>query len=90
MKFQKWQHPKTDEVRIYVNGAAGFGVKVYVVDGGVTGHYPADFPEVVVRADHMIGQSQVDAIMNDVEQHVCEALSLDRGMKYSDIVKLAP
>ena len=89
MKFKKWVNPKTGEARIYVNGAASYGIKVYIVDGGTTGHYSAGFPEVVVRADHMIGQSEVDQISGMIDEHVKQAVPSDVNPTFSDYLKLA-
>jgi hypothetical protein len=73
MKLKKWVNPKTNETRIYVNGAAGYGVSVFVVDGGTTGHYESGRPEIVVFAkDWAISQSEIDAIMDRVDQFVDE------------------
>lgn len=89
MKFCKWAHPKTGAVRLYVNGNFGFGVKVFVVDGGTTGHYSAGFPEIVVRADHMIGQSQVDSISDQIDEFVKQARPSDVNPTWADYLSLA-
>jgi len=89
MKFFKWQHPKTGQIRIYVNGDFGDGIKVYVVDGGTTGHYSAGFPEVVVRAEQMIGQSEVDRITDEIDEHVKKAVPSDLNPTYGDYLSIA-
>ncbi len=89
MKFNKWVNQKTGEVRIYVNGAASYGVKVYVVDGGTTGHFSAGFPEVVVRSDSMIGQSEVDRISDMIDEHVKQAVPSDANPTFADYLSLA-
>lgn len=73
MKFAKWINPKTNEVRVYINGAAS-GFKVFAKDGGDCGCYPAGHVELVVRsADaRLIGQSQIDEITNEIDRFVDE------------------
>lgn len=89
MKFCKWVHPKTGAVRIYINGSFGFGIKVYVVDGGTTGHYGAGFPEVVIRSNSMIGQSTVDQINDMIDEHVKQAVPSDVNPTFADYLSLA-
>ena len=75
MKFQKRINPKNnEEVRIYVNGVAEYGVSVFVVDGATTGHYEAGHPEIIVRAKdgRLIGQSQIDGIADRIDRFVDE------------------
>ena len=89
MKFSKWQHPKTGAVRVYINEDFGYGVKVYAVDGGATGHYEAGFPEVVVRSNDLIGQSKVDRIMDTIDEYVKTARPSDHNPRFDDYLALA-
>ena len=94
MKFNKWVNPKNGQTRIYVNGSFGYGIKVYVVDGGDTGHFPPGFPEIVVRAQHLIGQSQLDSIIDEIGEEVEKSIGgRDResftSPKFSDYLNLA-
>ena len=89
MKLNRWANPKTGEVRVYVNGAASYGVTVYVVDGGTTGHYSAGHPEIVVRSDNMISQSEMDRIVNMIDEHVQRARPSDVNPTFADYLALA-
>ena len=89
MKFCKWQHPKTGQTRIYVNGAFGFGVKAYAVDGGDTGNYRAGYPELVIKCEAGMSVSDEDRIKDMIDEYVKQAVPSDVCPTFSDYLSLA-
>lgn len=90
MKFCTWTHPKTGATRIYINGLDS-GLSVFVVDGRTTGHYPANFPEIIIKAKdgRLIGQSQVDSITDAIDEFVRQARPSDVNPTFADYLALA-
>lgn len=91
MKFAKWTHPSNGSTRIYVNGAAAFGISVFVVDGSTTGHYSEGFPEIIVRAKdgRLIGQSEIDRIVDAIDAEVQRLVPSEKAPTFGDYLSLA-
>ena len=94
MRFTKWVNPKNSQVRVYVNGSdfASHGVKVFVLDGGPSGtdkFASEGFPDIRIQADFMISQSQVDSIMNEIDDFVKAAVQSDVNPVFADYLSLA-
>jgi hypothetical protein len=91
MKFAKWINTKTNQTRIYVNGNFGYGIKVFVVDGGPSGTNKfgsEGFPEIVINADFMIGQSKVDSISDQIDEFVKNAVPSEVNPVFNDYLSL--
>jgi len=90
MKFCKWVHPKTGAVRVYVNGVDS-RVSVFVVNGGASGKYPDGFPEIVVKGKDgvWLNQSDIDSIMDEIDEHVKVARPPEVNPIFADYLALA-
>lgn len=53
MKIGKWTHPKTGEVRFYLNGIGPDDAKVFVKEG------ENDAPELVIHCGRMIDKNMI-------------------------------
>ncbi len=89
MKFAKWTNPKNNQTRIYVNGAASYGISVYVVDGSTTGNYSENFPEIVIYSkDVYLSQSQKDSIIDAIDAEVQQLVPSDVAPTFNDYLSL--
>ena len=95
MKFTKWINPKDGSVRVYVNGAASYGISVFVVDGGASGRYEPNHADirVIAKDGHRVGQSEIDSIMDRLDKFVDEHRPVQPSPwvcpKFSDYLSLA-
>lgn len=81
--FSTWKKPGSDEVRVYVN--CGFDGKVFVVDGGKTGNYSKDYPEIKIQSQYGVSNSEKDRIIDKVSFFLSEKLG--RMAMFSDFVE---
>jgi hypothetical protein len=79
MKLSTWTHPKTNEVRIYINGLTSlFMKKAWLVEEGGSWR---------IKTFDIYG-SQLDSLYNEVEDVIQELNGGERTSDFNQVLKL--
>ena len=82
MKFAAWTHPKTGEIRIYINGATGFE-RAYLAP--LNGEGDSDVPELRCCGE---AQSRLDMLSDLVENELAAMNGGERPVTFGDVRRI--